>query len=295
LYREQFTNFEIPPKKVLSPDFSEAPAVPVVKPRAVTSWSSVTTAASIGVILTVVLITYQRQNNINTPGAGHDQSTLPNENKNSGLVQENRKELKERDTTVGRENNQPVADANAATIFPNSVILNKNINNKSMKSLDSLGIMLLASSSIMFDTTAQSNNEKDLPVNTETQMTASEIQSKESAKMVTFLAKDDVKKSKRGHGTFYASSLFWSGKNNELYLKGKIVVNFEKDNFIADGSCSFLGPVYLLIINGEPATPDSTIKLSKQQYQLNSLSDREATSKYGEKGRQGAVEISVIE
>ena len=72
-------------------------------------------------------------------------------------------------------------------------------------------------------------------------------------------------------------------------------VEFGEHDFHAEGSCSFLGPVYLLIVNGEPATRDSIIKLSKQQYHLTTLSNREATEKYGEEGREGAVEISVVQ
>jgi hypothetical protein len=74
-----------------------------------------------------------------------------------------------------------------------------------------------------------------------------------------------------------------------------VSVEFGDNNFKGNGSFNFLGPVHLLIFNGKPATLDATIALSKQPYHLTRLDSKEATKKYGEKGRQGAVEISVIE
>lgn len=297
VYQEQFNNFELPPDKILSPDFGEAPAVPVMKSLSGTSWNYIMAAASIGLILTagsIVFYLNQRQNSIDTTGTELAQSTIYNGDKHAGLVQKSGEEVKERGKTADRENNSRVADSNTATISRKSIIL-KTIKTKSMKSVDSLGIMFLMSSSIIFDTAAQTSNKEAIQVNTETQIPAMKIQTSEPVKMISFVADHDVKKSKSEEGTFYASSLFWSGKDNELYLKGKIRVDFDIHDFIADGSCSFLGPVYLLIVDDTPATHDSAIKLSRQQYRLNRLSNKEATEKYGEKGRQGAVEISVVE
>jgi hypothetical protein len=72
-------------------------------------------------------------------------------------------------------------------------------------------------------------------------------------------------------------------------------VDVGENNFVSSGSVTFLGKVYLLIIDDNPVILDSTIKLSQQQYRLTQLNNREATRKYGEKGENGAVEINVIE
>lgn len=165
-----------------------------------------------------------------------------------------------------------------------------------MKTLDSLGVLLLLSSSISFDTSAQAHNDKDSLVNTKKQVTTQEDLSTpvETTHVVEFSSAKEVKKSKPQEGTFSASRIFWSGKDHELYLKGRSRVDIGKNNFIANGSVNFLGPVYFLVINDVPATLDATINLTEQQYYLKMLSSSEATRKYGEKGRLGAVEISVI-
>jgi hypothetical protein len=109
------------------------------------------------------------------------------------------------------------------------------------------------------------------------------------------IASRRVKKSKRQKGTFYASSLFWSGKDNELYLNGTVRVNVGDNNFKGNGSFTFLGPVYLLFVNDKQMALNETMELSAQRYFLKALSNDEATKKYGEKGRQGVVEITVVE
>jgi RNA polymerase sigma factor (sigma-70 family) len=293
-YSERFSNFEMPPERVLSPDFSEAPAIRAGKPLVNTSWYYMT-AASVAVILTAVFITFhsdQQRNSIHSVETNLAQSTIHNEDKDPVPVLQSRDEIKEREAKNDCENNSHVAGSNAATIFPNSVIL-KNIKTKSMKNLDSLGVMLLMSSSIIFDTTAQSNHKEDVSVSIGTTEPAREIHPVRPVETNGSPAAREVK-SKRGRGTFSASSLFWSAKDNELYLKGRIHVEFGKDKFDANGSCCFLGPVYLLIIDDKPVEHDSSIKLSDGQYHLVRLSNTEATEKYGESGRQGAIEISEV-
>ena len=203
---------------------------------------------------------------------------------------------KEKAKTIDhRENNSLVADSNTATIFTDSIILNESIKNKSMKTLDSLGAMLLVSSSIVFDSVGQPNykTHEDFQRSNENQILAEKGRSIKAIDVIE-TEKPDVK-SKVENGTFYASRLFWSGENNEVYLKGKVRIKFSNNNFKGNGSFTFLGTVHLLIFNDKPAILDSTIKLSEQRYHLTRLDSKEATKKYGEKGRQGAVEISAIE
>ena len=158
-----------------------------------------------------------------------------------------------------------------------------------MKNLDSIAVMLLVSSSMTFDSTAQLPTAVLAdPVNT------SNVLSKDSV-IEDKTARAKVVKNKTNQGTFYASRLFWSAENNELYFKGKIKADMNDQNFIADGTVNFLGPIYLLIVNNEQVRLNSTIELSKQKYALKRLNDSEAMQKYGEKGRRGAIEISVVE
>jgi RNA polymerase sigma factor (sigma-70 family) len=283
LYKQQLNHLEIPPEKFPPPDPGEALALPVIKSQVISSTISVA-AATIGVILATVFILYQRQNNIGTD--------ITIEDKNHAQVQKNEKE---HETTDMNKNYPLVVDSNAATIYSNSVIPDKNIKNKSMKTLDSLGVMLLISSGIAFDSTAQVN-EKDSLVNTKKQVTTQEVlsTSDEDNRVIEFSSAKEVKKDKPQEGTFSASRIFWSGKDHELYLKGRIRVNVGKDNFIANGSVTFLGPVYFLVVDDSPVTLGATLNLTDQQYSLKMLSSQEATRKFGEKGRLGAVEISVM-
>ncbi len=150
-----------------------------------------------------------------------------------------------------------------------------------MKKLDSIGAMLLVSSSIMFDSTAQSNQ----AVHADSQIIVlADTGSATTSVTVNQAVRTNAEKSKTNEGTFYASRLFWSATDHELYFKGEVVAHMNDQDFIVDGSVNFLGPVYLLIINDEQAAIDSTIKLSKRQYRLIRLSDKEAAQKYGEKG-----------
>jgi RNA polymerase sigma factor (sigma-70 family) len=302
--REQFNNFAIPPKKTLAIDSTTGASAPVVKSRAFTSSNYITSIASIGIISTVVFFAVSslqwqsRKDNTETKLA---KSSIHNEDKDLKLFPESREELKG-DETQGkaktiddRENNSLVADSNTATIFTDSIILSENIKNKSMKTLDSLGVMLLVSSSIVFDSVGQPNykTHEEFQRSNENKILAEKGRSIETIDVIE-REKPDVK-SKVENGTFYASRLFWSGENNEVYLKGKVRVKFSSNNFKGNGSFAFLGTVHLLIFNDKPAILDSTVKLSEQPYHLTRLDSKEATKKYGEKGRQGAVEISATE
>lgn len=95
-------------------------------------------------------------------------------------------------------------------------------------------------------------------------------------------------------GIFYADTLFWSGENHEIYLKGKVIVKHSENNFKGNGSFSFLGKVHLLIINDKPVSLNSSIVLSGIKCEVITLTKEEATKKYGSEGKLGAVEIKAI-
>lgn len=97
-------------------------------------------------------------------------------------------------------------------------------------------------------------------------------------------------------GTLYATTIVWSSQDNRVYLHGENVrVKHGDNDFTVNGRASYLGQVYYFVFNNQPVTQDSSIEVAGKKCQVVKLSKEEATKKYGEKGRQGALEISVIE
>jgi RNA polymerase sigma factor (sigma-70 family) len=293
LYRKHFDVFEIAPKEILSVDHNSISTAPV-KPRAIAfrNYIMATTSAGIALVVAIVIFnSYPGKTSFKTLATELAKPPINKEDSTKRL--QTSKEVKRNETT-NRKNKSAEVDSNTATFFPDSIILNKQT--KSMKKLDSIGVMLLVSSSIAFDSIAQS--EKDVRADSKSIVVMSDTRSTDSVADDEAAPAKTVKnktKSKTEEGTFYASRLFWSGTNNELYFKGKVIAHMNDQNFIVNGSANFLGPVYLLILNGEPATLNSTMELSQQQYRLKRLSDTKAMQKYGEKGSRGAIEISTIE
>ena len=169
-----------------------------------------------------------------------------------------------------------ISDPDTATISADSVILNETKQKVRMKTLDTVMTLALVSSMIPFDSVAQDQ----------------EVNSTRTTKVQMITGNVSVPAEK---GTILASKLFWSNEDQEIYLKGRVTVWFGENNFVGDGSFNFLGPVHLLIFNEEPITPGTTVKLSNQPYRVIRLNSQEATQKYGDKGQQGAVEISLMQ
>lgn len=96
-------------------------------------------------------------------------------------------------------------------------------------------------------------------------------------------------------GTFYGEKLYWSEENNELYFEGKSIIKFGKNNTITNGRISFLDKVYYLVIDGKPAKLGDKINLTNKKYNLRSLSTQNALAKYGDAGKNGAIEIEIEE
>ena len=97
---------------------------------------------------------------------------------------------------------------------------------------------------------------------------------------------------KKQQGTFRASELYWSERNNEVYFKGRVRVNFKNQRFHGNGEFTFLGKVYLLIVDGQQIALGKMLKLADVDYELVTVDSKKATEKYGDKGLYGAVEIS---
>ena len=184
------------------------------------------------------------------------------------------------DTTPAKTNQFKNNDSVSATIVDNTIIDDvNNLNNTEMKRLSTVGALLMAGASMGFD----SSKNQELKFGSGLKLP--EIQ---------FGQKVDglVLQKKEGEGTFNASKIFWSSKNHNVYMKGiGMRANFAKDKFSATGTVSFLGEVHYLLIDGEEVQLDKDIKLSDSQYSVKALSIKESIQKYGEKGKNGAVEI----
>ncbi|WP_422082178.1 RNA polymerase sigma factor [Ulvibacterium sp.] len=167
-----------------------------------------------------------------------------------------------------------------ATISKDSVKSNKNIKQTIMKPLDSLALLIALSSS-SFDSVAIQDSVKQQIETVQPEITAK-------------IPNAPYETPEKEKGTFSASRLFWSKKNNEVYLKGKVRVDFEDSDFQGNGSFTFLGKVHLLVIDGQQIDIGKTIRLSDSNYKLVRLNSNEAMAKYGAKGEQGAIEISVV-
>jgi RNA polymerase sigma factor (sigma-70 family) len=292
LYNKRFNNLELAHHKAL-PDFSNAPPVSTGLPYVSGSWINVVAASFVGSVMVVSGILYvtHRENKmrpvkieLTQPILADSVDTKANQEAKYGLISADKK-IKSQKT-----------DSSAATLRENSVI-QETIKTDRMKTLDSLGIALLMSSGIAFDSVAQSAHEvetstpnENRKVITGTNSISNNSVSKKTS-VVHFSEPAEVRKNRKQEGTFYATSVYWSAEDHEVYFKGKVKVDVGSNNFVSNGSVTFLGKVYLLIIDDKPVEFDSTIMLSQQRYRLTQLNSKEATLKYGERGANGAVEI----
>ena len=96
----------------------------------------------------------------------------------------------------------------------------------------------------------------------------------------------------KNSGFFYADTVIWLSENHHVFMRGKVKVKHGDNDFNIVGGVSFLPEVYLLLVNGETAQFDSPILLTGIKCGLVALSPEEAMIKYGERGKNGAVEIT---
>ncbi|QHV97613.1 RNA polymerase sigma factor [Spirosoma endbachense] len=185
-------------------------------------------------------------------------------------------------------------DTTTATISDNGIISNEKTKHiEKMKTVNTLGALLLTGSTLAFDSTNLLNKPQQ-----STQLKNQEIVENNASETTisTGLIKSDNKvDSSEMSGTFYASTLFWSAVNNGLYLMGKHVkVNINSNKFSGSGTFSFITKINYLVINGTPMKLNETIQLSDKKYSLIKLSEAEAIKKYGDKGKL-IVEITLAE
>ncbi|WAC14125.1 RNA polymerase sigma factor [Dyadobacter pollutisoli] len=182
------------------------------------------------------------------------------------------------------------SDSSSATISQNSIIGTKTKNLEPMKNFSTLGGLLLAS--LTFDSSALMN---DLPVQFKNQqLVTSRIL--EPERIVEGIKPAVVGNSRLLSGTFYASEILWSDDRYKLILFGdhvKVDINTQK--FTGRGKFSFLSGIKHLVVDGTPMKLNERIKLTDRKYHLEELNASEATKKYGDAGREGAVEITLAE
>lgn len=217
---------------------------------------------------------------IKTPSTTHVDPEISDEITHTGNTSKNNKEKK-----------SSKIESPAATKSPNDIIPYENKSNSiSMNKSDLLAAtLLLAGNAMVLDTNAQV---KTTEIGDKTiSVQAGGVQSNQNTNVESFTKRGDSDES----GTFYGSDIFWSAKNYEVYFEGKSVVHVGKNNFVSNGTANFLGPVKYLVYNGTPLTPNDKIKLTEKKYNLSYLSKATAQTKYGEKGKDGAVEIWLAE
>ena len=190
--------------------------------------------------------------------------------------------------SMAYEKNIENVSPQTATISQDSVNSGRNLKLKSMKPLDSLALMLALSTN-----TVHASALKDSIIN--------QIQKPSVA--IAFPSIDsnlrpDQSKSaaipvidREERGSFRASSLIWDKDNMEVYFKGEVSVDFKDQHFRGNGSFDILGKVHLLIVDGQQVPLGKTIKLLNEDYHLVVLNSTEASSKYGDLGKYGAVLI----
>jgi RNA polymerase sigma factor (sigma-70 family) len=272
MFEESFSQFSIPPKHPLSMGMISLPGqqgfgwISFIKSHPIILGASVI----LPIFLISLLILRQsekpKENKVNDQGS----SFLPNGNYLGN------------DTYPGRSSH-----FQSATNVQDSVIADRNLNFKKMKPLDSLALMLVLASSNL-NTSSMQDSVRNQIVGPSLVLPLSDSAGSKSelpASIVQVVSRKET-------GTFRASKIYWAKDNQEVYFEGEVSVNFKKQHFRGRGSFNFLGKVRLLIVDGLEADLGKTVKLSNDEYQLEELDSKEAISKYGERGRYGAIEIS---
>ncbi|GAB4016605.1 hypothetical protein GCM10028808_45580 [Spirosoma migulaei] len=198
-------------------------------------------------------------------------------------------------STMNTDTKQVSMPHPTATFSRNTIIARKQTeNSEMMKKVNTLNALLLTGSALAFDSTALLTPSQ-LPIRF---INPPVVDNKltERVRPIGQTQSDTKPNSKKIFGTFYASELFWSAENNELYVRGKHVkVSLNTQKFTGSGQFSFLNKISYLVVNGNPMHINDTIQLSDKSYSLIKLTQAEALEKYGDIARMGAVEITLAE
>ncbi len=108
--------------------------------------------------------------------------------------------------------------------------------------------------------------------------------------------KDTLVTAEPVRGTIYASKLKWMEENYSIEISGsKVAVNLNTQHFKGSGTFNFIDNIHLLIVDGKTIELNTTIDLAAKVYSFVQLSKEDAIRKYGDKGKNGAVIVSVKE
>ncbi|MBD2701589.1 RNA polymerase sigma factor [Spirosoma sp. BT702] len=283
IFTKRLAFFEIQPQKIApihTRHFSNASALTYNQ----SSFLSLNTILPFGILTctSILLLQVNSHQEIKalSPVKRPDLKTI-----NGPIVQANNSTIKNNSTTT----------PTTATFSTNAIIsIEKTKHIEEMKPLNTLGALLVAGSAFALDSVhlpkfpqlaTTVNNQKLIE------------QDEKITSELTERNKPTVNKaSAEVYGTFYASRLYWSAADNNIYFKGEQVkVSLNSQKFTGSGTFSFLNKVNYLLVNGLPVKLDDTVELSEKKYKLVKLSESDAIKKYGEKGRLGVVEITLAE
>jgi hypothetical protein len=283
LFAETLNGFSIQPEKELSFDeinFQEVP-IPHYKPAFISNTIYLKTGVW-GITAAVVLVTVSNwhfnsdQNNIDPITSN---ITDPMSDRVSRSITE--------DVSTS---SFLFSDSITATISDNPIIVVKTKNSGPMKNLSTLGGLLMAS--LAFDSSALM---KELPVQFIDQQLAIN-RMPEPARTVERIKPDTTRNSKLLSGSFYASQLLWSDAKYELLLFGsKVRVDLNTQKFTGSGKFSFLNGIKYIVVDGTPMKLNERINLADKKYRLKQLNAADGMKKYGDPGKDGAVEITLAE
>lgn len=267
MFRECFDDFSIPPQKPLSLESIQFSNQNTFRHSSFlkSNVNIIATSAIISIILIIVLVA----------------SKMEKPAQNVSVTEKTGSDTAEKNPTPFQ--------SQTATISQDSVILKRNLKQKPMKPLDSLALMLVLSSGSLNEVTAKDSMKNQIEKYSQVDTELSGDSAIANPQLDLANTPNTVQKEK---GTFRASALYWSEKNKEVYLKGKVRVDFREQHFQGNGSFTFLGKVHLLVVDGQQVTLGKTIKLADDDYELVMLDSKEATEKYGDKGLYGAAEIA---
>lgn len=188
---------------------------------------------------------------------------------------------------------------NTATFSKNDIIAVKNNETmEEMKSLKTLGTLLMLSSALALDTPNLLKNLELLPVSKKQEVVrqtpldfTAPIESRSSTTR---------KKDEQLSGTFYASRIIYTSSlalnpYNVLVVEGKHVkIDFNSQKFTGSGSFVFLDHIDYLLVDGVQVKLKETIKLKDKKYSLTELDEKQSAKKYGEHVKK-AIEIALAE
>lgn len=189
-----------------------------------------------------------------------------------------------------------LAPIHTATFSKNDIMVVKNNETmEEMKSLKTLGAVLMLSSALALDTSSLLKNFQLDPIPVSTPQDIVEPTPEESTESSAVMPATTRKKQEPLFGTFYASTITWSSEKNALILKGdRVKVNLNTQKFTGIGTFWFVDHIDYLLVNGVPMKLNETIELTNRKYRLTELDEKRATKKYGEHVKK-AIEIALAE